>query len=213
MADFSSFTLKLGNWMDDMYGHELPVVAHVSFGGEAEPKWGDLVQEVNKWSMTSWQYEQNYRAFFANASSDVLAIAVTAYPVIADALWTGSLEAIARYLTSKLLDVFKNQWGTDAQTLEGADEMARYMLVNQAGLAVPDITRRLGVQDEDGTWLFIYHDRRRKADHCVRVGKQGVTAHVDMKHLDDVLERVRTFDYSQPPPDGQPTASELYGEG
>ncbi len=124
MLDHATFTLQLGNWMDGMYKYKPPDVAHVSFNGSDDVERNDLIQRVNEWGLTSWEFKHNYRAYFANASSEGVEIIITAYPVIAAAIWSGSLEAIAKFLTSKLLDLFKSQWGGGDHTLENADEMA-----------------------------------------------------------------------------------------
>jgi hypothetical protein len=181
MYEFASFVLKFGNWMDVAEGRDLHNAVQLDLGEQDLPDAEALQRALRECGLNPWETIETRRHYYANASSSSLEVVVAVAPLLADPIWRGSVEAIAEHLVTKLLSLFDRKPDWD---VGDADAAAKRMLLYQVRLSDADISQKLAQKRADGSWVFVYHDARKREDHLVMVSEHGVCGHANLKFLE-----------------------------
>jgi hypothetical protein len=175
--------------MDAANGMEPEKALTIHFGGIDEPGRNETIEATASAQMMPWSYEYKYSSNFANAASDGVGIVIVAAPVLAQAIFSGAAEAFFENVASRLLALFKSSDGS--LSMESAQQSAEYALMHQVGFSKADLRQILGKNQDDGSYMFLFHDERTGDDHSVVIGESGAVAHANLTALAKSLDRLR----------------------
>lgn len=195
-TDQTTITLRLGRWSENFAPDEESKAVELAFSREYDPP-NNFEETLRGWGWRPWAHEVRYSAYYANAAGDTLSLLFNIWPTLAPALLNGSLEAIAQYFLTSLLDFFGRE-GTPPVTLEAATERAEWALTHHGGVALRDV-RTISVEpNDDGGFTFIYRDERESYDHLVRVSAAGLAAYANLSEFQRYKERAALWNSQSP---------------
>lgn len=199
MAYYDSATLKLclGTWFDTMDEEDgsLPNAVIVEFGGgevDLDPP-NELVTTMREeWGWNPWQYVTSERHYFANASSISTEVVISVVPVLHEAIVSGAASLAAQYILNRILTLVRIPTDRSRKpTLESASEAAKWTLLRHAGVAEPDLRQISAELQDDGSYLILIRDVRKKDDYAVVVDSRSVVGFSNLKAVETFVERRR----------------------